>query len=153
VIESKLTGTFARERTRSVIITTDTKTAAKQVADFLQNGITGAIYLKEFKQSDLPDEVADMDEELLERHLKRAGDADDAVVCTKDGEPIYQFRVYMSDDQIAADPNEAVDVLVKHDNGDAIKAHRAAAATKAQSEGVQSAGAKKAGKGAALTQN
>jgi hypothetical protein len=165
-IESRLTGSFPRTSTRTVILNLETATAQKTVADLLNGGLEGgAVFVKEFVQSELPADVAAQDDDVLDRNIKRAGNDEDAVVCMKDGEPIYQFRVFMSAAQIRSNPDDAVDVLVKHDNADAIKAHNArvkAEAAKAASAGVTAAGAtltkaqlaaqKKAKAAAALTE-
>lgn len=50
--------------------------------------------------------------------VKRAGDDENAPVCTVNGKPIYQATVYNPD-------ANAQDVLIAHDNGEEIKAFQA----------------------------
>lgn len=148
VMESSILGTFARQRVRTVIVTVATSIAPALVADLLKNGLDGQIFIKEFTQSDLPEEVLAQGEDIYGRNVKRAGSDETAPICTKDGEPIYQFKVYMSAAQIASQPEEAVDKIVKHDNRDAIQQHRAAmqaALTKPKVTGAPTAGARKTG--------
>jgi hypothetical protein len=153
-IESRLTGSFPRTSTRTVILNLETATAQKTVADLLNGGLEGgAVFVKEFVQSELPADVAAQDDDVLDRNIKRAGNDEDAVVCMKDGEPIYQFRVFMSAAQIRSNPDDAVDVLVKHDNAEAAKAASAGVtAAGATLTKAQLAAQKKAKAAAALTE-
>lgn len=101
----------------SPVIQTRVRSALKSIAedtfnktkDFLKEGM-------EFKGQILRIESL---EEKQGFSAKKAGDAEDAPVCTIKGQPIYQSTVYTED-------MELVDETITHDNTDEIKAYQAA---------------------------
>lgn len=94
---------------------------------FSVEGIDGKIVIREYVKSQVPDEflIKNRETKAVEwdrMQMKRAGN--EGPVLTKDGEPIYRFAIY---DETGSLP----DIIVEHDNGDAVRAHREAEAAKA----------------------
>lgn len=96
-------GKFVRFSKRSALI-------AGRIEDLKAMGLTkglqlpGKIVIKEGLEPINPNNV--------EQGLKRAGE--DGMVCTYQDQPIYRDQVYTPDEN-------AQDVLIAHDNGDAIR--------------------------------
>ena len=103
-------------------------------------GITGKIVIREYVKSQVPDEfiVKDRETKLPDwsrMQAKRAGN--DGPVLTLGGEPIYRFAIY---DETGLES----DIIVAHDNSDAVKAHQAATAANAAKAALPSGRGKKA---------
>jgi hypothetical protein len=103
-------------------------------------GITGKIVVREYVKSQVPDEFIIKDRETKlpdwsRMQAKRAGN--EGPVLTLGGEPIYRFAIY-------DETGEMSDIIVEHDNSDAVKAHQAAAAAKAAKAALPSGRGRKA---------
>lgn len=104
----------SRELTTLILGTVENLTAyVKSLGNDLR--LSGKIVVKESLE---PFNANDPD-----RDLKYAGDT--GIICCQDGQPIYRKTEYTYD-------VDATDVLVKHNNGDAIRAANAALDTKVE---------------------
>jgi hypothetical protein len=94
---------------------------------FHANGIDGKIVMREYVKSEVPQEflIKNKETKAVEwdrMKPKRAGN--EGPILTKNGETIYAFAIYDETGTMS-------DILVAHDNVDAVRSHREAQAKKA----------------------
>jgi len=130
VLQSKkvqVRGRRAKTVKRSCYISGTLEDLADLQAYWATEGISGKIVVREYVKSQVPNEfiVKNRETKLPDWSRmtpKRAGN--EGPVLTLAGEPIYRFAIY-------DETGEMSDIIVDHDNSDAVKAYQAAAAANA----------------------
>lgn len=131
VVEKKTSvqGRWSRTEERSALVLGTIDSLVDIVKSARNGEMPGRIVYQDYLQSQMPDHVRkDLvgkrdEEEALESSFRRAGA--DGPYLTIGGERIVRYKFY-------DESGSTSDIILQHDNGDAIREHQAAQATKAK---------------------
>lgn len=131
VVEKKTSvqGRWSRTEERSALVLGEIDSLVEIVKGARNGELAGRIVYQDYLQSQMPDHVRkDLvgkrdEEEALENVFRRAGQ--DGPYLTIGGERIVRYKFY-------DESGSTSDILLQHDNGEAIREHQAASAAKAK---------------------